>query len=174
MAVIFSEGFHRPDEHLGVIHFMTYKLGTFPKENLSWEFPTQIRNAFMPWLFFIQTKVLNFLGIQNPFTLAFFYRLFSSLLGFLSLLSFSKVGLRFFNSDKSKKIDYKVEHQVFSSDENGIPNISYIDQFPVPKNMEQCNFLQRLSDAVEETKWKTFTKRPVGSPIIANNYLWIP
>ena len=33
-------------------------------------------------------------------------------------------------SPKSKNIDYKVKHPVFSSDENGKPNISYIDQFP--------------------------------------------
>ena len=37
-------------------------------------------------------------------------------------------------SPKSKNIDYKVEHPVFSSDQNGKPQISYIDQFPEPKN----------------------------------------
>ena len=76
-------------------------------------------------------------------------------------------------SPKSKNIDYKVEHPVFSSDENGKPNISYIDQFPEPKNMEQGNFLQRLSDGLEESKNKTVTKLPVGSAIIANNYFWL-
>jgi protein CsiD len=76
-------------------------------------------------------------------------------------------------SPRSKNIDYKVEHPVFSSDENGKPNISYIDQFPEPKNMEQGNFLQRLSDALEESKNKTITKLPVGSAIIANNYFWL-
>ena len=35
-------------------------------------------------------------------------------------------------SPKSKNIDYKVEHPVFSSDQNGKPQISYIDQFPEP------------------------------------------
>ena len=76
-------------------------------------------------------------------------------------------------SPKSKNINYKVEHPVFSSDENGKPNISYIDQFPEPKNMEQGNFLQRLSDALEESKNKTVTKLSVGSAIIANNYFWL-
>ena len=76
-------------------------------------------------------------------------------------------------SPKSKNIDYKVEHPVFSSDENGKPNISYIDQFPEPKNMDQGNFLQRLSDSLEESKNKTITKLPVGSAIIANNYFWL-
>ena len=76
-------------------------------------------------------------------------------------------------SPKSKNVDYKVEHPVFSSDEKGKPNISYIDQFPEPKNMDQGNFLQRLSDALEESKNKTITKLPVGSSIIANNYFWL-
>ena len=76
-------------------------------------------------------------------------------------------------SPKSKNIDYKVEHPVFSSDQNGRPNISYIDQFPEPKNMEQGNFLQRLSDALEESKNKAITKLPIGSAIIANNYFWL-
>ena len=76
-------------------------------------------------------------------------------------------------SPKSKNIDYKVEHPVFSTDENGKPNISYIDQFPEPKNMDQGNFLLRLSDGLEESKNKTITKLPVGSAIIANNYFWL-
>jgi protein CsiD len=76
-------------------------------------------------------------------------------------------------SPKSKNVDYKVEHPVFSSDENGKPKISYIDQFPEPKNMDQGNFLQRLSDALEESKNKIITKLSVGSSIIANNYFWL-
>jgi len=76
-------------------------------------------------------------------------------------------------SPKSKNVDYKVEHPVFSTDENGKPNISYIDQFPEPKNMEQGTFLQRLSDALEQSDNKVITKLPVGSSIIANNYFWL-
>ena len=76
-------------------------------------------------------------------------------------------------SPKSKNVDYKVEHPVFYSDKNGKPIISYIDQFPEPKNMDQGNFLQRLSDALEESRNKTITKLPIGSSIIANNYFWL-
>jgi protein CsiD len=76
-------------------------------------------------------------------------------------------------SPKSKNVDYKVEHSVFSNDENGKPNISYIDQFPEPKNMEQGAFLQKLSDYLEQSNNKVITKLPVGSSIIANNYFWL-
>ena len=76
-------------------------------------------------------------------------------------------------SPKSKNIDYKVKHPIFSSDSKGRPQISYIDQFPEPKNMEQGNFLQRLSDCLEESKNKVILKLPVGSAIMANNYFWL-
>ena len=77
------------------------------------------------------------------------------------------------SSPKSKNVDYKVQHPVFSEDKNGKPQISYIDQFPEPKNMSQGNFLQRLSDCLEESKNKIITKLPVGSIIVANNYFWL-
>ena len=76
-------------------------------------------------------------------------------------------------SPKSKNIDYKVEHPVFSVDEKGNPQISYIDQFPEPKNMEQGLFLQKLSDALEESQNKIIFPLPVGSAIVANNYFWL-
>ena len=76
-------------------------------------------------------------------------------------------------SPKSKNIDYKVEHPIFSTDKEGSPTISYIDQFPEPQNMDQGNFLQRLSDGLEESKNKIITKLPVGFSVIANNYFWL-
>ena len=76
-------------------------------------------------------------------------------------------------SPKSKNIDYKVEHPVFSEDQNGNPQISYIDQFPEPKNMEQGLFLQKLSDALEESENKIIFPLTVGSTIVANNYFWL-
>ena len=76
-------------------------------------------------------------------------------------------------SPKSKNTDYKVEHPVFSEDKEGRAQISYIDQFPEPKNMEQGIFLQKLSDALEESKNKIIIKLPVGSVIVANNYFWL-
>ena len=77
------------------------------------------------------------------------------------------------SSPKSKNIDYKVEHPVFFPDKEKRVQISYIDQFPEPKNMAQGNFLQKLSDGLEESKNKVITKLPVGSTIVANNYFWL-
>ena len=76
-------------------------------------------------------------------------------------------------SPQSKNIEYKVEHPVFSTDKDGKPTISYIDQFPEPKNMKQGLFLQKLSDSLEESKKKIISPLPVGSTIFSNNYFWL-
>jgi len=76
-------------------------------------------------------------------------------------------------SPKSKNVGYKIEHPVFTQDENGNPQISYIDQFPEPKNMEQGLFLQKLSDALEGSKNIIITPLPVGTSVVANNYFWL-
>ena len=77
------------------------------------------------------------------------------------------------SSPKSKNVDYRVEHPVFSKDSKGRAQISYIDQFPEPQNMEQGNFLQKLSDALEESKNKIILPLFTGSAIVANNYFWL-
>ena len=77
------------------------------------------------------------------------------------------------SSPISKNVDYKIEHPVFSEDSEGRSQISYIDQFPEPKNMEQGIFLQKLSDALEESKNKVIIKIPIGSAVVANNYFWL-
>ena len=76
-------------------------------------------------------------------------------------------------SPKSKNIEYKIEHPIFSIDKKGKPYISYIDQFPEPKNMQQGNFLQKLSDSLEESKNKVITKLQPGATIVANNHFWL-
>jgi len=76
-------------------------------------------------------------------------------------------------SPKSKNVDYKVEHPVFVKDKKGNINISYIDQFPEPQNIEQGIFLQRLSDSLEESDNKITTELPIGSAVVANNHFWL-
>ena len=76
-------------------------------------------------------------------------------------------------SPKSKNVDYKVEHPIFTENSDGLPLISYIDQFPEPQNMIQGLFLQKLSDALEGSKNKLILKLSIGSAIVANNHFWL-
>ena len=93
----------------------------------------------------------------------------------LDELSNNPVGQQDFTwgSPKSKNIEYKVQHPVFKKDKDGKSTISYIDQFPEPKNMEQGLFLQRLSDCLEESKNKVEFPLSTGSTILSNNYFWL-
>ena len=55
-------------------------------------------------------------------------------------------------SPKSKNVDYKIEHPIFSKDNKGKPIISYIDQFPEPQSLKQGLYLNSLSESLEEAK----------------------
>ena len=93
----------------------------------------------------------------------------------LKELSENPVGMQNFiwGSPKSKNVDYKVKHPVFIKDKNGNINISYIDQFPEPQNIKQGIFLQKLSDALEESDNKIATELPIGSSVVINNHFWL-
>ena len=73
-------------------------------------------------------------------------------------------------SPKSKNIDYKIEHPVFSKDKEGRPIISYIDQFPEPTSLEQGLFLNKLSNSLENSKNHIAFKLPPGYSIFSNNH----
>ena len=120
------------------------------------------------WLLMCKIKEVNVVGGET-------YVLHLDDWEHLNELSKDPIGRQNFtwNSPKSKNVDHKVQHPVFFEDKEGRPQISYIDQFPEPKNMQQGNFLQRLSDSLEESKNQIFANIPVGSILMANNYFWL-
>lgn len=91
LAVIFSEGYHRPDEHLGLMRFMTMKLGLFPTEDLSWEYPAKIRPWLQPGLMVLLSKIYLGLGFKDPFIWAMLLRLVSSLLALVASFQLFKL-----------------------------------------------------------------------------------
>lgn len=80
LAVIFTEGFQRPDEHLGIMRFVAMKLNMITAEQgqVSWEYPAMIRPWLQPFLHFLILKPFSFFGLQDPFILSLLLRLFSS------------------------------------------------------------------------------------------------
>ena len=72
--------------------------------------------------------------------------------GFLAASIAVGLGASIFEKHFTLDNNYPGPDHWFSEDENGKAQISYIDQFPEPKNMEQGNFLQKLSDSLEEVK----------------------
>ncbi len=102
LAVIFSEGYHRPDEHLGLMRFMTMKLGLFPVEELSWEYPAKIRPWLQPGVMVLISKVYLGLGFKDPFVWAMLLRLLSSALALVASFQLFKLAQREFSGVKLK------------------------------------------------------------------------
>jgi protein CsiD len=129
--------------------------GTYVNENTDWILMTKIGEKNVKGG---ETTLLHLDDLEN------LKKLFEDPIGRQNFI---------WGSPKSKNVDYKVEHPVFTKDEKGNTNISYIDQFPEPQNIEQGIFLQSLSDALEESDNKIITELPIGSSIVANNHFWL-
>ena len=72
-----------------------------------------------------------------------------------------------------KNIDYKIEHPIFSTDQQGKPIISYIDQFPEPQSLKQGLYLNSLSESLEGSKKLISFKLLPGYAIFSNNYFML-
>ena len=129
--------------------------GTYVNENTDWILMTKVEEKNSKGG---ETVLLHLDDLEN-----------------LKELSEDPIGRQNFiwSSPKSKNVGYKVEHPVFTKDKEDNINISYIDQFPEPQNIKQGIFLQRLSDALEESDNKIVTELPTGSSVVTNNHFWL-
>jgi len=85
VASIFSTGFHHFDEQFQIYEFLNYKLEKSPSSDLPWEFREMVRPWFQVYIYWFVTKASNLIGIINPFSLAFIFRLLTSLFGVFAL-----------------------------------------------------------------------------------------
>ena len=85
ITAIFSEGFHRPDEHLGMMRMMMIKLDMLPQHFYSWEIGAQIRSWFQPAVYLSLYKVSNLFGVDSPSLIAMIFRFFMAILHLWSI-----------------------------------------------------------------------------------------
>lgn len=88
LAVIFSIGFYNHDEQRQVLQMVGAKLGLYSENYLDFQYNTEIRSWFHPSLYLFLGKCYGLFFNLNPFKLAFFFRLFSSLFGLTSYYLF--------------------------------------------------------------------------------------
>jgi phosphatidylinositol glycan class B len=91
LASIFSVGYHQFDEHFQILEFAGLKLGLTIPENLPWEYHEQIRSSMQPTIAVFIYRILDLIGMGNPFTVALILRLISAALSFISMLLIYKV-----------------------------------------------------------------------------------
>lgn len=95
----FSVGFWHFDEHFQVLEFLNIKLHSLPPDHLAWEYREKIRPWFQVFFYYLVSFPLKDI---NPFYLATFLRLITSLLSLLSLLFFTRTIFSFLKSDLKK------------------------------------------------------------------------
>jgi GPI mannosyltransferase 3 len=81
----FSVGYNHFDEHFQVIEFAGLKLGLTEKANLPWEYKCMMRPALQPLVVYSLYKTISLTGVTDPFIIAFFIRLLSAVLAFVSI-----------------------------------------------------------------------------------------
>jgi len=95
IAAYFSVGYYQQDEHFSVLEPINYKLGK--EATLGWDFfQLYDRSWFLTSIFYLITKLLTIFNIYSPFKWAFAYRLFASLLGWLSIICLINISKKIF------------------------------------------------------------------------------
>ncbi|MBK8227870.1 MAG: hypothetical protein IPK70_11945 [Flavobacteriales bacterium] len=80
IAAIFSIGPFHADEHFQILEFAGWKLGITPATDLTWEFAARIRPALQPAIVVVVHRLLNAVGIDDPYGTALLLRLFTAAL----------------------------------------------------------------------------------------------
>lgn len=78
LAAYLNMGYFHPDEHYQIIEFAGLKLGWNRPQDMAWEYASLIRSTIQPWLCIVIFKVLCWLGVKNPYTLALALRLLTA------------------------------------------------------------------------------------------------
>ena len=100
IAAYFSVGYYGQDEHFSVLEPINYKLGK--DATLGWDFfHLYDRSWFLTSIFYSITKLLTIFNIDSPFKWAFAYRLFASILGWLSIICLIIISKKIFSNKYS-------------------------------------------------------------------------
>lgn len=104
LTAYFSVGYHSADEQFQVLEFLSYKLGDAPVSALAVEFGERMRPWMQPAIYYGIAKAWRALGVDNPFFLAFLFRLFAGLMGWLSTVGLALCSRVWFESPKSQRL----------------------------------------------------------------------
>jgi phosphatidylinositol glycan class B len=103
-----SLNFFHFDEHFQTIEFASYKLGRTRVSDLTWEFSARMRPWLQPFCYVIIARTAALAHITDPFTLAFFFRLFSAFFAWLSITALMFCAYRMFSDQSQKKFMVRV------------------------------------------------------------------
>ena len=94
-AAIFSFGSFHPDEHGCILEYVNTKFSSDSGPCFQHD---RIRSWFQPFVYYLISRILIIVNITDPFNWAFFYRLFSSVLGWSAIVLIVKSHSSFFTT----------------------------------------------------------------------------
>ncbi len=98
VSAVLMTGFVGWDEHYQIYEFLGAKLGVTAYSDLAWEYPHRMRSWIQPGMYYLITKPLHIIGLENPFWLAGILRLISGLLAFIALSFFNIASQNWFKN----------------------------------------------------------------------------
>lgn len=103
IAAYFSFGFYHLDEHYKIIELTSYKLGKTPEAELLWEYHCQSSPWLQPAIYYGIAKVAMLVGVENPFKLAYLFRLFDGMCCWIAVVSLMLTARVFFREPAHRK-----------------------------------------------------------------------
>ncbi|OFZ20392.1 MAG: hypothetical protein A2X94_05250 [Bdellovibrionales bacterium GWB1_55_8] len=104
VAAFFSIGHQAADEYFQILEFMNFKLGKTPVADLAVEYAERMRPWFQPALYFVFAKIWSALGVLNPFTWVFSFRVFAGLVGWASGALLTWQALTWFKTEATRRL----------------------------------------------------------------------
>ncbi|WP_430406580.1 hypothetical protein [Fluviicola sp.] len=102
LTAYFSTGYFHADEHYQVIEFAGLKAGWNARNEVAWEFHTQIRSALLPTLAYCIFSLNSVFQIHDPYISLFILRLISGFLCLFALVFFfRKSSISLFKTEQS-------------------------------------------------------------------------
>ena len=91
IAAWFSVGHYHDDEYYQILDFAAYKLGFEMQHTVMWEYKEGVRSGLQPFIAYVVVKGLTLINVTSPFIWAFYLRLLSLAISFISIFAFFQV-----------------------------------------------------------------------------------
>lgn len=101
-----SHGFYQGDAHYQIIEFANLKLGINGVNDMPWEYHEKIRPSLQPMIAYLFLKLFRIFNLNDPYAIAFMFRLLSCGLYLLVIHYFIKQTISQFSSKQVVKYYY--------------------------------------------------------------------
>jgi phosphatidylinositol glycan class B len=103
IASWYSLGHHSVDEYFQILEFLNFKRGLTPERDLAVEFHERMRPWLQPFLYGLMLRAWEAIGVHNPFTWAWSFRLVTGLLGWGATVGLALRSRQWFTDPRARR-----------------------------------------------------------------------